>query len=381
MVGVVLAVTAGIVALMGLTGRITVPRTWMHTVAAGLPVAAISGAFFAAEGWNLALAIGMTLAVVLGMLASMVGPAELSSPTGHWVAQAWRLLSLLVVAVVLGSVVIRWGVTIIAPIPLLNPNGVALVLAVAAVAAAAGAAALRGLVSTGVVVMLVLFVLVLVVGVVAGTPSTLTAPLLAVSHAPSAWLLLLVPFILAATNPALRQIRATGASIVPGTIVLGVVMLLGLVALLAFNGGYITLPSFGFGTVAGYAGLRSPVPGSIIGALVALVVLAAAVVSYRSAFEAIREFRSADAAGSGSWWTGRWATALAVGIVAVLFAVNYLSLDALLVCATLFAVSGWVVAWWSGRRPDPDAGSGAVEDDAADTPEIDPVGVGQRPSV
>lgn len=80
MVGVVLAVTAGIVALMGLTGRITVPRTWMHTVAAGLPVAAISGAFFAAEGWNLALAIGMTLAVVLGMLASMVGPAELSSP-------------------------------------------------------------------------------------------------------------------------------------------------------------------------------------------------------------------------------------------------------------------------------------------------------------
>lgn len=72
------------------------------------------------------------------------------------------------------------------------------------------------------------------------------------SHPATAWLMLLVGFVLAASNPALRQIRTQGGSIVPGTVILGAITLLALLSLLSFNGGYLKLPSLSLGIVAGY---------------------------------------------------------------------------------------------------------------------------------
>lgn len=366
MVAGVLAVIAGVVALLGLTGKITVPRAWMRTVLAGLPVVAVSGAAFGTAGWTLTTVVGMTVAVVLGMLASLVGPAELGPPTGNWVAQGWRVTSVLLVGIVLGSVVIRWGASLIAPIPLLSPRDVALVLAVAAVAAAAGGAALRGLTSTGTVILLILFVLVLVAGFAAGTPATLTSPLMPVTQPAATWLFLLVVFVLAASNPALRQVRAEGSSIVPGTIILGVILLLGGVALLAFNGGYLTLPSFGIGTVAGYIGFGSPLLSALVAGLLALVTLASAVLVYRSVFTTQHAFQGSEHA--DRWWRSRWFVALVIGVVAVLTAINVIPLAPMLWAAALFVLSGWVVAWWASRNPE--------KDDAG----VDPVAVGQGPS-
>ncbi len=361
MVAGVLAIITGIVALVGLTGKVTVPRVWMRTVLAGLPVVAVSGAHFAPGGWNLTIAIGMTLSVVLGMLASLIGPAELSAPTGHWVAQGWRLLSVLVVGVVLGTAVIRWGTSLIAPFPLLSPSALGVILAIGAVAAAVGGAGLRGLVTTATVILLVFFVLVTVVGFVLGTPGLLTDPLVPVAHPAGAGVLFLVGFVLAATNPALRQIRAEGSSIVPGTIILGAVMLIGLVALLSFNGGYLQLPSFGMGTVAGYAGFSSPLPGAVLGGLMAIVILAAAVLAYRSVFVAVESFHA-------DWFARRWPLAVAVGVLAALLSLYAVPLEAMLWGSALFALSGWIVAWWASRNPEKvDSG-------------VDPVAVGQGPS-
>lgn len=358
MVAGVLAIITGIVALVGLTGKVTVPRVWMRTVLAGLPVVAVSGAHFAPGGWNLTIAIGMTLSVVLGMLASLIGPAELSAPTGHWVAQGWRLMSVLLVGVVLGTAVIRWGASLMAPFPLLSPSALGVVLAIGAVAAAVGGAGLRGLVTTATVILLVFFVLVTVAGFAVGTPGLLTDPLVPVSHPVGAWLLFLVGFVLAATNPALRQIRAEGSSIIPGTIILGVVMFIGLVALLSFNGGYLQLPSFGMGTVAGYAGFSSPVPGAVLCGLIAVVILAAAILAYRSVFVTVESFQA-------PWFAKRWPLALAVGVLAALLSLYAVPLEPMLWGSALFALSGWIVAWWAGRRPaDSDAG-------------VDPVAVGQ----
>lgn len=365
MVGGVIAIVAGLVALVGLTGRRTTPRPWMRTMLAGLPVVAVSGAHFAPGGWTLPIAVGMTLSVVLGMLASMIGPAELQTPTGNWVAQAWRLTSVLLVGIVLGSVVIRWGASIMAPIPLISPRDTALVLAVGAVAAAAGGAALRGLVSTATIILLVFFALLVVVGVVAGKPTTLTDPLLPVDHPAGAWVLFLIGFVLAASSPALRQIRAEGSSVVPGTIALGAVMFVGLVSLLAFNGGYLKLPSFSMGTVAGYLGFRSPIPGAVVCGLMAVVILGAAVLSYRSVLTTHATFRGEPKPG---WWHSRWFTAVVVGVVAVVLAVNVVPLEPILWATALFVLSGWIVAWWAGRSPDGDAS------------EVDPVAVGQGPS-
>lgn len=367
------AVAAGIVALLGLTGQITTPRTWMRTVMAGLPVVAVSGVYFAAEGWNLAIALGMTLSVILGMLASMIGPAELPVPSGHRVSQVWRFLAVSVVGVVLGSMVIRWGAGLLAPIPLLSPQDVALVITVAAVIAAAGGSALRGIVSTGTIILLVLLVLVLVAGVVGGAPSTLTEPLVPVSHAATAWLLLVVGFVLAASNPALRQIRAEGGSVVPGTIILGVITVAALLALLSFNGGYLKLPSFSMGIVAGYLGFSSPVPGAVVCTLIALVVIASGIVQFRSVFHAVGEFVDSPAVPAG-WWSATWFRGVLVGIVAVLLAMRFIPLEPILWVTALVAVSGWIVGLRSER-------GSASTGDSSDTPqEIDPMAVGQGPS-
>ncbi len=361
----VFAIIAGLVALLGLTGKITVPRPWMRTMLAGLPVVAIAGATFGPNGWTLTTVIAMTVAVLAGMLASLIGPAELASPAGHWVAQAWRLTSVLLVGIVLGSAVIRWGSSIVAPMPLISPRDLALVLVVAAVAAAARGGSLRGLVSTGTVILLVLFVLVLLAGFGAGTPGTVAAPLMSVTQPTSTWLFLLVVFVLAASNPALRQIRAEGQSIVPGTIILAVVMLLGLAALLSFSGGYVTLPSFGFGTVAGYIGFASPALSALVGGLVVIVVLAAAVLAYRGVFTTHYSFRGGTAP-VDHWWRSRWFVAVVIGVIALVTALYPIPQEPILWLAALFAVSGWVVAWWAGRQPDD-----------ADAEGIDPVAVGQ----
>lgn len=374
MIGGILAVTAGIVALLGLTGTRTVPRTWMRTVLAGLPVVAVSGAHFAPGGWTLPIALGMTVSVVLGMVASLIGPAHLPLPDGHWVAQTWRAASVLLVGIVLGSVLIRWGVSLMAPIPLISPRALAVVLALAAVAAAYRGGALRGLVSTGTVILLILFVLTLAAGALAGTPSTLTSPLVDVSHPAGAWALFLIVFVLAAANPALRQIRAEGHSIVPGTIILGVVTLLGLVALLAFNGGYLKLPSFGMATVAGYAGFRSPLPGAVLCTLMALVVLASAVLLYRSVFTTHRSFHGVgddEPTIGASWWQSGWFSAVVLGILAIVLAVPWVPLEPVLWVAALFVLSGWVAVWWMGRR-------GSAENESSEG--IDPVAAGQGPS-
>lgn len=364
MIAGLVAVIAGIVALLGLTGRTTVPRAWMRTVMAGLPVVVISGAHFAPGGWNLAIVLGMTASVVLGMLASMIGPAELPVPGGHRVAEIWRFLAIIAVGIVLGSMIVRWGSGLIAPIPLLNPQVVAVVLAIAAVCAAVGGASLRGLITTGTIVMLVLFVLVIVAGVVGGAPSTLTAPLVPVSHPPAAWLLFLIPFLLAASNPALREIRAEGHSIVPGTIILGVVQLLGLVAVLSFNGGYLQLPSFSMGIVAGYIGFASPLPGSVVCALIAIVVLASGVLVYRSALRGTAGLVSGAQIPAG-WWTGTWFRSLVVGVVAAVLALTAVPLEPILWVTALVALSGWLVELWSARRAD-------KSEDPQPTP--DPVG-------
>lgn len=345
MVAGLIAVIAGIVALLGVTGRLTVPRVWMRTVMAGLPVVAVSGAFAASEGWNLPIVVGMTLAVVLGMLASLLGPAELPVPGGARVAEVWRYLALIVVGVVLGSLVLRWGAGLIAPIPLLSPQAVAMVLVVGALVAAAGGASLRGLVSTGTVIMLILFVLVLIAGVAGGAPATLTAPLVPVSQPAGAWLMFLLIFVIAASNPAVREIRADGNSIVAGTVILGVIQLLGLVAILSFNGGTLPLPSFSLGIVAGYVGFGSPLPGAVVCTLLALVVLASAVVVYRTALRS-----AAGLASSGSWWSGVWARTVLVGILALAVASNAISVVQVLWITALVALSGWVVEMWAARR-------------------------------
>lgn len=359
MIAGLVAVIAGIVALLGLTGRISVPRAWMRTVMAGLPVVVISGAHFAPGGWTLSIVLGMTASVVLGMLASMIGPAELPVPGGHRVAEIWRYLAIIAVGVVLGSMILRWGAGLIAPIPLLSPQAVAVVLAIAAVTAAAGGASLRGLITTGTIIMIVLFVLVLVAGVVGGAPATLTAPLVAVSHPAGAWLLFLIGFLLAASNPALREIRAEGHSIIPGTIILGVMQLLGLVAILSFNGGYLQLPSFSMGIVAGYIGFASPLPGSVICALIAIVVLASGVLLYRSALRGTAGLVSGREIPAG-WWSATWFRAVVVGIVAVVLTLSAVPLEPILWVTALVALSGWIAELWSSRRQ---AKAPAVADD------------------
>ncbi len=366
MIGGLLAIVAGIVALVGLTGRMTTPRTWMQTLLAALPVLAVSGIFTAAHGWNLVAVIVMALAVVLGMLGSLIGPAVLSVGDGHQVARTWQLLSWIVTGVVLAAGVIRWGASLAAPIPLLNPSFLAVVLTVAAVAAAAGAGAFRGIVSTATVIMLILFVLLVVVGVVGGRPGTLTQPLVDVGQSTGMWLQFLVVIVVGAANPALRRIRADGGSIVPGTVIMGLISLISLVLLLSFNGGYLRLPSFGFGTVAGYAG-KSAVPGAILCPLLILVVLGAAVVTLRGVLDSIGEF--APVPGS-RWWSSRWAVAAAVGLVTAVLSAYWLPLERALALAAVFVVSGWIVAWRSSG-----------DDDAEGTAErIDPVAAGRGPS-
>ncbi len=98
-----LAVTAGIIALLGLVGKPTSPRHWQRTVMAALPAMAVVGAPFAAGGWNLPIVLGMTVAVVLGMRASQIGPSEFGSVPGQYTGQVWRAFAGVIVAVAPGS--------------------------------------------------------------------------------------------------------------------------------------------------------------------------------------------------------------------------------------------------------------------------------------
>ena len=122
---------------------------------------------------------------------------------------------------------------------------------------------------------------------------------MSVSHGAAEWLWLLLGFVVAATNPALRQVRADGGSIIGGTIVVAVVMLLGLVALLSFNGGYLTLPSFSLAIIAGYVGFGTPLPATVL---------------------------------------------------AVLFVLRVVPLEPVLWAVALIAASSWITGWWSARR-------------------------------
>ncbi|MCB9413174.1 MAG: hypothetical protein H6525_10080 [Actinobacteria bacterium] len=343
------AVTAGIIALLGLVGKSTVPRNWQRTVMAALPAMAVVGAPFAAGGWNLPVMLGMTAAVVLGMLASQIGPGEFDTVSGDRPGQVWRAFAAVIVAVALGSFVVRWVVSLYVPIPILSPTAVGAVIVVAAVTAAAGGMALRGLLGTATVIVLIFAVLLIVVGAVAGAPSTLTDPLMPVSHSAAQWLWLLLGFVLAAANPALRQVRADGGSILPGTIVVAAVMLGGSVALLAFNGGYLTLPSFSLAIVAGYVGFGTPVPAAVLAVVFTIVAVGSAVGQYVSAMRSLQSMTAGDSAGRG-WWRERWALSLAVGVVAVIFVLRIVPLEPLLWAVALIAASSWITGWWSTRR-------------------------------
>ena len=373
MISALIAVAIGVVALVGLTGKQTVPRTWMRTFMAGLPVVAVSGTFFAAGGWTLTTALAMTVSVVLGMLASLIGPASLTLPRDHWVAAGWQMLCAAAVAVVLGSGVVRWGASAVAPLELLSPEAVAVVIAVAAVAAAIGGAAQRGIVSTGTVIALVLFLVLVAIGGIAGAPATLADPLVPAAQSTGAWLSCLVTFVLAASNPALREIRSEGGSIVAGTIVTGVLMLVGLVALLSFNGGSMSLPSFSLAIVAGYVGFGSLLPGAVLCVVLSLVVVASAVVQYRSVYSALQAYADTPA-GPPGFWRHPVFSALLIGVIAVALSVLVVPLQAMLVAAAVLAVTGWIVAWWTSRTKDSQVhGEAAVAG-------VDPAPVGQGTS-
>lgn len=341
----------GIVALVGLTGKSSAPRPWARTVMASLPIVAVSGAASASGGWNLPIVLGMVLSVVLGMLASLVGPASLAAPFGNSLAPAWRILTVVVVAFVLACAVVGWATSIAAPLAGLSQNQLALVTTIAAVAAAAGGGARRGLASMGAVIVLALCALTVLGGVVGGAPSLIANPLIAVQHGPWEIALLLIPVVLGATNPALRQVRADGGSIITGTVITAVVMLLGLLALLAFNGGYLQLPSFGLSVVAGYV-LFAPAPA---GAVLALPIILAGVVSasalFRSALGSL-PFLADESVKPTPWWRARWFAALLIGLAASAVAVTEPSVEAMTATAAILAVTGWVIRSRPSRGPE-----------------------------
>lgn len=262
----IVATVIGVLTTYSLIGRSTTGRGVAPAYLLGFGVLSIAGAGF--DAITLPWAVGIAVSVGLGLLLAPLLPAR-SGPFAAAVSMTAGL--------VMAAGIVRWLVPIAADLSNLDARMLALVVIAAAAVWAVGRTGTWA--RTAAWLSIVVAVLLFVAGIVAGAPGTLTAPLVSPEINPAAsagWLVLVVLFTLQHPSPP-RSLPGIGLVVLS--------LLLGLVGLMSLLGGWLTFPSTGLITVAGYASIATGLPGAVLGVIALVVAVVATGLTMRVVLE------------------------------------------------------------------------------------------------